>query len=173
MDTQQRSYQTAWTTDGNTLRGIAAVYNSPAVVTERGRSFNEVIRQGAFRNALASGGDVLVTFNHDPNQMLGRTSSGTARLTDSAEGLRFEVELPDTSVGRDVKTLVSRGDLKGASFTFGVRKGGESWSGSTRELSDLYLMELGPVASPVYRDTSLSLRSLDNYRLRITLAEKI
>lgn len=159
--------------DGNTLTGFAAVYNSPTTIRERGKTFTEVIKPGAFRNALASGGDIIATFNHDLNILLGRTSSKTLRLEDTEEGLQYALDLPDTESGRSVKTLVERGDLIGNSFTFGIRKGGEKWNGDTRELTDLYLVEIGPVVSPAYQDAKIhGMRSLDIMRMTIELEEK-
>lgn len=174
---EQRSFPGTWTTDGKRLTGLASVYNSPTTISDRGRTWTEIVRPGAFRAALESKGDILATFNHDPNQLLGRTSSGTLRLSDTDRGLAFELDLPETSVGNDVRTLVQRGDIAGASFTFSVRKGGEIWNQdrSQRELTGLYLAELGPVTMPAYRDTSVAVRSapLQTYFLRLQLAEKL
>lgn len=173
---EHRDFLGDWKTDGKRLVGVAAVYNSPATIFERGRSFTEIVKPGAFRRAMESGADVIATYNHDPNQLLGRTSSGTLKLTDSERGLEFALDLPDTQIGNDLRTLVNRGDIRGASFTFSVRKGGEVWSPdrSQRELHDLYLAELGPVAMPAYRDTSVAVRSapLETYNLRLIIAEK-
>jgi len=161
-------------TDGNKLIGLASPYNSPTSIFEKGRRFTEVVRPGAFRSALESGGDVLVTFNHDMSQLLGRTSSGTARLFDTDKGLGFEVDLPDTELGRTVKALVNRGDIKGASMSFRVKPNGEKWTADTRELTDLYLEELGPVTMPAYRDTQVAMRSsVTNYKLQVECAEKL
>lgn len=170
---EQRSFSGTWTTDGKRLSGIAAVYNSPTMIQERGRTFTEIIRPGAFRAALESKGDIIATFNHDPAQLLGRTSSGTLRLSDTDRGLAFELDLPETQLGNDIRTLVNRGDIRGASFTFSVRKGGELWNQdrSQRELTSLFVAELGPVTLPAYRDTSVAMRSTENLKLRLRLAE--
>lgn len=144
---------------GKRLAGYAAVWDSPAEISEWGHRFTEVIRKGAFARSLKSGGDVLVTFNHSADQLLGRTSSGTASFTEDGHGLRFEVELPDTETGREVRELARRGDLAGASFSFRVPKGGDRWADDThRELLDLDLLEAGPVVTPAYAATSLALR---------------
>ncbi|MDY3558117.1 HK97 family phage prohead protease [Gemmata sp. JC673] len=144
---------------GKKLRGLIA-YNAPTQIFERGKRFTEVIRPGAFRRSLASGRDVLSTFNHDVNRLLGRTSSGTLALTDTPEGLRFEVALPESAA--DVRELLLRGDLRGSSFfAFPHRDGGEKWTGDLRELTSLELVELGPVVNPAYVTSTAEYRSAE------------
>lgn len=155
---EKRSLISQWQSEGNRLAGTIP-YNAPTKIFERGRAWTETIRAGAFREALNSGGDVIASFNHDPNRLLGRTSAGTLRLKDTPSALEFEIDLPEHAA--DVREMIQRGDLKGASFTFSVRKGGETWSQdrSSRELHDLFLAEIGPVAMPAYQQSSVSLRS--------------
>lgn len=143
---------------GKLLRGLIP-YNSPARIYERGKAFTEVIRPGAFARTLADGRDVISTFNHDVNRLLGRSSSGTLRLIDTPEGLRYEVDLPDSAV--DVRELLGRGDLKGSSFMAFPHTGGDKWTRDLRELVSLHLVELGPVVSPAYPTSGAELRSLD------------
>ena len=45
------------------LSGYAAVFDKP---TNIAGMFDEVIRHGAFRNAIASGQDVALLYNHNP-----------------------------------------------------------------------------------------------------------
>lgn len=157
--------------DGNRLVGYAAVWDNPYPITEGGRSFTEVVRQGAFSRAIKSGGDIISTFNHS-DRLLGRTTSGTLRLSEDGKGLRYEIDLPDHAA--DIKELVSRGDLRGASMTFTVRGSGEKWSKDkkSRELTDLFLYELGPVIMPASPTTSVGLRSLDYRSLLLDLLSR-
>lgn len=174
MTLETRSFTGDYTTEGNRLTGYAAVWDSPTQINENGRSFTEVIRSGAFAKAIASRGSVIATFNHNPDALLARTDNGTLRLMEDAHGLRFELDLPDTQLGRDIKTLTSTGTLRGASFTFNVRAGGEKWNGNTRELRDVFLYELGPVSTPAYQATSLGLRAdMELKKMRLQLAEKM
>src|SRR5262249_1804476 len=85
---------------GRTLRGYATVFNDEATIHEYGQEFREQIAPGAFREALA--GDVVALYNHNRDAVLGRTSSGTLRLNEDAKGLSFEIDLPDTALGRDL-----------------------------------------------------------------------
>lgn len=68
---------------GRSLTGYAAVFDSPAKIG----SFTEVIRQGAFNESLRRGSDILALLDHNPERVLGRTKSGTLRLSEDARGL--------------------------------------------------------------------------------------
>lgn len=141
-------------TEGNTLTGTIP-YDAPTEIREGGRKFTEVLRAGCFRSSLT--GDVICTFNHNPDNLLGRTSSGTLSLIDTPKGLEWSVSLPESAA--HIRELVQRGDLSGCSFTFTTRSGGEKWSGSNRELVDLNLFELGPVVMPAYPSSTVGMRS--------------
>lgn len=150
------------------LVGLAAVFDKPS--QDMG-GFVEVIRAGAFRNALADAQQIRALYNHDENQVLGRVGAGTLRLEETREGLAFELDLPPTSYARDLAALVERGDVAGCSFAFRVREGGERWTMNNadepalRELLDLDMTEITVTANPAYRDTSVALR-------RFTTAQK-
>lgn len=142
-----------------TLAGYAAVFGS---TSEDLGGFREIIAPGAFRDALAGGGDIRALFSHDPDQLLGRTSSGTLRLREDDKGLAFDLDVPDTTYARDMMEMVKRKDIRGMSFGFRTPKGGDSWAKAggalIRTLHNIGLGEISVVASPAYRDTSLSVR---------------
>jgi HK97 family phage prohead protease len=141
---------------GRTLTGYAATFGTPARI---GGQFTESIRAGAFAASLASGRDVLALLDHDPGRLLARTSSGTLKLAEDARGLAFSIDVPDTSLGRDVLTLAERGDLGGMSF--GFRTLDEAWPApDRRELRAIELHEVSIVhAWPAYSATSVAARS--------------
>ncbi|MGA0587264.1 HK97 family phage prohead protease [Dyella sp. KRB-257] len=141
---------------GRRLVGYVARYG----VEARIGTFVETIAPGAFTRALASGADILALADHDPKAVLGRTKSGTLTLREDAEGLAFELALPETQAGRDLLALAERGDLGGMSFGFVVPEGGDHWSGNTRELRSVDLHEVSVVQSwPAYEQTSVAVRS--------------
>lgn len=166
---EHRSIISEWKPEGNRLIGYAAVFDSPATINDGSRTFSEVIKAGAFRNAIESKADIIATFNHS-DRLLGRTASGTLRLAEDSHGLRMDIDLPESAA--DLKELVKRGDIAGASFTFVPRKGGQAWDGNTRTLTDVFLYEVGPVIMPAYRNTQVALRGNDYFRMRLQLAEK-
>jgi HK97 family phage prohead protease len=141
---------------GRKLIGYAATFGTPAKIAGR---FTETIRAGAFRSTLAKAdADVLCLVDHDGSRLLGRTRSKTLRLNEDARGLAFEVDLPDTTLGRDILTLAERGDLGGMSFGFEVID--DHWPNpSTRELRSVALAEISIVhAFPAYPSTSVAAR---------------
>lgn len=157
---------------GRRLEGYAATFGSEARIGP----IVETIAPGAFRASLA--GDVLALMDHDPARVLGRTRSGTLRLSEDGKGLAFSLDLPDTQAGRDVLELAQRNDLGGMSFGFIVPKGGETWQGERRTLRAVDLHEISVVsAHPAYPDTSLALRSrpfpaeAETRRRRLIIAE--
>jgi HK97 family phage prohead protease len=143
---------------GRRLVGIAVPYNTEADI---GGAFREVIRSGAFAQSLSSGADVLALMDHDGGRLLGRVKSGSLMLTDTARGLGFTLELPDTQAGRDVAELARRGDLGGCSVGMIVRE--QEWPASDRrEIRSADLAEISIVSThPAYPDTVVALRSRD------------
>lgn len=147
--------------EGNTIRGYAAVFNSKS----EDLGFREIIMPGAFDRALAEAHDVRALWNHNSDLVLGRTKSGTLRLSIDARGLKIEADLPDTQAGRDALTLIKRGDVDQMSFAFRVPAGGDAWTeeGRTqvRRVTDLDLVDVSPVAYAAYAKTKVSARCLE------------
>lgn len=151
--------------DTGTVRGYAAVFDQETVIGGQ-FGFRERIAPGAFDRALAEADDVRALFNHDPNLLLGRTSSETLRLSVDDHGLRYEVDLPDTAAARDVQALISRGDVDGSSFGFTVDA--DEWDDSEvkkkgklplRTITSVTLWDVSPVTFPAYPQTSVSART--------------
>lgn len=146
----------------STVAGYAAVFGESANI---GDSFYETIAPGAFTNTLKAT-DVRAYYGHDSRRLLGRTSAGTLRLKQDSKGLAVEIDLPDTTDGRDVRELIDRGDISGMSFGFQVLK--ETWDEtgnmSHRTIHEVELIEVSVVANPAYQGTSVALRSLEKSR---------
>ncbi|MBY5698532.1 HK97 family phage prohead protease [Rhizobium leguminosarum] len=144
-----------------TLTGYAAKFNTPTGIADY---FVEQIAPGAFSETIK--GDVRCLFNHDSDNVLGRTASRTLRLWEDDIGLRFEVDLPDTNLGRDIGKLVERRDISGCSFGFRALK--QTWDDTTsppgRTLEKVEISEISIVTFPAYPDTSVGLRSLEAAR---------
>ena len=146
--------------DGNRLRGHAAVFNQMAQLSGGW----EQLDRRAFDQALKTD-DVRALINHNPTQVLGRMSAGTLRLETDDDGLVFDVDLPDTSYARDLRELVARGDITGASFGFvpGEHKWGKAPDGRSlrTHTSVKRLLDVSPVTFPAYEGTDVALRSVD------------
>jgi len=129
--------------------------------------FVEQIAPGALTKTLSDGGDVLCRFQHDDAFILGRTLSGTLTLAPDADGLVYEVDLPDTTTGRDLAALAARGDVQHSSFAFRTIR--DDWGFTEqgfplRTLLEIQLVDVAPVVQPAYLDTSSGLRALAEAR---------
>ena len=119
--------------------------------------------------------DVRVLFNHDPNQILGRTKSGTARVGVDEKGLWYEVELPKSA--DSLREAVERGDIDQSSWGFFLKK--DSWEkreGTDKQHRVLLDVEMvfdaSPVTFPANPDTTVAKRSLEAYQKEVALPEK-
>lgn len=147
------------------LEGYAAVFynsNDPGTEFQLWSDLKERIRPSAFDRALREKQDVRGLFNHDRNNLLSRTTSGTLRLSVDSVGLRYEMDLADDELGRRVAGMVERGDLSGSSFSFLPNKvtyvRGEAFD--IREVDDVDLFDVGPVTYPAYESTTTGLRGV-------------
>ncbi len=145
---------------GRKVTGYAAVFNRETDLGE----FWEQIAPGAFRRSLESRRNIRALYDHQTGAVLGTTQAHTLELREDSHGLHFTLELPDTSVGRDVAELVKRGDVSGCSFGFRVNPHGEKWERradvAVRTLTDVTLAEITLTADPAYADTEVALRSM-------------
>jgi uncharacterized protein len=140
------------------ISGYAAVFNSK---TSIGDFFEEVIAPGAFARTISENGDIRALFNHNWDHVLGRTKNGTLKIEEDNRGLKFEVELPNTSLARDLAESLGRGDINQCSFGFYATN--DSWDYSVepavRTLNEVELYEISVVSIPAYEDTEVALRS--------------
>lgn len=146
-----------------TVTGTGIVYDKICELVEG--EISEVICSGACRDAVRGDEAARITsaFNHDEEgAMLGRVSSGTLRLSETSDGVQFEVDLPGDFVGERVAGLIRRGDITGASFVFSHIK--DDWEflpltrtalRRIRSIGRVY--EIGPVARPAYAQTHVGL----------------
>ena len=140
------------------IRGYAAVFEKLSVPLF---DFREKIQHGAFKESLEKN-NVKALWNHNADFPLGSTNGKTLTLEEDDKGLRFELELPDNTWGRDAGIAIKRKDVDGVSFGFSVNK--DEWDHSNskesiRTLVDVNLIEISPTPFPAYPATSVSARS--------------
>jgi HK97 family phage prohead protease len=152
------------------VEGYAIVFNSES--RDLG-GFTEVVKENALDKALERNTDVLALYGHDYQNVLGRQSANTLQLEKDERGIKFTLDLPNTQLGRDVYTLVERGDLKGNSFGFTVEK--DSWDKkgdkvirTIEQVRDLF--EISIVSLPAYEATELVKRNFEEFAEDITEA---
>lgn len=153
--TMEKRIATELRAEGRKLTGYAAVFGQETRIAD----FQETIAPGAFGQSLRANPDILALVDHDAGKVLARTKSGTLRLSEDARGLKFEIDVPDTTLGRDLLAMAARSDLGGMSFGFSVPEGGDEWRGDKRTLRAVVLHEVSVVQSfPAYAGTSVQAR---------------
>lgn len=151
--------------DKRAIGGYAAIFER---YSQNLGGFVEQVRSTAFNKSRGDGWpDVIARYNHDDNMLLGTTGGGTLRLALDDTGLSYDVDPPQSR--QDIVELVQRGDVRKSSFAFRVPKGGDEWSTTDqgfplRSLVSVQLVDVAPVNSPAYLDTSAALRSLADHK---------
>jgi len=147
---------------GKIVTGYASVFydGTPGTEYRLAPDYVERVSPKAFDGALKRPDDVRALFNHNANLILGRNKAGTLRLAIDARGLRYEIDMPDTTVGRDLLESVKRGDVSGSSFSFYVTKQSfdEKDKVLIRTIEDVELFDVAPVTYPAYEGTEASAR---------------
>lgn len=157
-----------------TMEGYAANFN---VLSEDLGGFREILMPGCFKNAIAAS-DIRCLFNHDPNLILGRSSSGTLRVSEDEKGLRFECDPPETSYAKDLMVSMQRGDVNQCSFGFKVAEDGATWAKDSAGMwiRSIYnverLYDNSPVTYPAYTSTSCAVRSMLQKQNELEAEEK-
>ena len=149
--------------DENVVIGYGSVFNS--LSNELG-GFKEIIAPGAFDGRLED--DVRFLFNHDPNMLLARSTNGTLKMSIDEVGLRYEAAIPDTSVGRDIITLLKNNTLSENSFAFVVED--DSWEikegQNIRTINKVSMLaDISLVSYPAYSSAkTVALRSMEAWQ---------
>lgn len=124
----------------------------------------EEIDPGAFSEVMND--DVRGLFNHDDDQVLGRTKSGTMTWTVDSVGAKYSILYnPNDPDHVRVMEKVKRGDVSQSSFSFSVKD--DTWE--TRNGKDhrkvlklKRLYDFAPVTYPAYENTTVAKRSFDS-----------
>ncbi|WP_217597164.1 HK97 family phage prohead protease [Cohnella sp. GbtcB17] len=122
--------------------------------------FQERFARGAFSATLINP-DVYASWQHDSREVLGRTPN-TLQLTEDEVGLRYEIT-PPSWAEKHLETI-ERGDVRGSSFIFRSVK--DEWDESgdmpIRTVREAELLEVSPVTTPAYPQSSVGVRSAED-----------
>lgn len=150
--------------DGNrSISGYAVKWEMKSQVLGLFYKFREQFQKGAFIQSL-NDDDQRFLWSHDTSKVLGRKKNDTLRLQEDDVGLRFELDLPKTSLGNDTYESIKRGDVDGVSFGF-MAEDDEVIEPEDdlpiRTVKRAKLMEVSAVAFPAYPDSEVSARGFD------------
>jgi len=137
--------------------GYAAVFNRDS--SDMG--FIEQVDPRAFDKTVKEA-DVRALGNHDADWLLGRTKSGTLRLSTDTVGLWYEVDVNESDPdGQRAIEKIRRRDLDGSSFSFVAIRDEWDWQSNPprRRLLECGLVDVGPVVFPAYPDATAAARS--------------
>ena len=151
------------------ITGYAIVFydGTPATEYKLWADYIERVMPGACDDVLQD--DVRGLFNHNPDIVLGRSTSSTLKIAVDKVGLSYEIEIADTQAANDVYKSIERGDIDGSSFGFDLASRTlkeEIIEGRTvyyREITKLAkLYDVGPVTFPAYEATTTGVRSISD-----------
>jgi len=153
---ERRAYELRAELDGQRVSGLAVPYERESLPLP----FTEIIRAGAFRESLTSR-NIGMYVEHDSGRVLANTRSGTLRLEETPEGIRFAAMLPATQDGNDVRALLDAGIYSQMSFGFIATE--DEWEKNTRYVNRAELFEISIVHNAAYgEETEAALRNRCN-----------
>jgi hypothetical protein len=153
---ERRGFELRATLDGQRVSGLAVPYGKESLPLP----FTEIIRAGAFRDSLTSR-NIGMYVEHDSGRVLANTRSGTLRLDETPEGIRFAAMLPATQDGNDVRALLDAGIYSQMSFGFIATE--DEWEKNTRYVNRAELFEISIVHNAAYgEETEAALRNRCN-----------
>lgn len=145
--------------EGMIVEGYAAVFDT---VTDLGW-IKEVIDRNAFDKADMS--DIVMKYNHENSVLpMARTRGGSLEFTIDEHGLRIRAKLPDTSVNRDIYTLIKEKVLNKMSFAFTVKRQEYDYETDTRKILEFdKIFDVSVVDVPAYEATEIYARNKEEY----------
>lgn len=144
-----------------TVEGYAAVFDT---VTDLGY-MKEVIDRNAFDDADMS--DIVMKYNHEDSVLpMARTRGGSLQFNIDDHGLKIRANLPETTVNKDIFTLIKEGVLSKMSFAFTVANEEYDYETDTRKILAFdKIFDVSVVDVPAYDTTEIYARSKDEYEL--------
>lgn len=152
------------------LSGVAMVYGYQQTIRNilGDDLYVEAFTKSAFKKTIQEKSKIRVLNDHQWTSYLASTENRSLRLNNTKDALEFELDLPNTSEGRDVLALVDREDYKGSSVGFVVKE--EKWQGledrndseslPSREIRQAQLLEISLTGDPAFSVATVSRRSL-------------
>jgi len=106
-------------------------------------SYNDIIQQGAFALFLTSedAKRVRLCYQHDFDNVIGVIES----MTEDEQGLKFRAKISNTTLGKDVATLLEDGAINEFSIGYKTVKFTMDDQQNIRTLQEVYLYEISPV----------------------------
>ncbi len=153
--------------DGLTFEGYITVFNEDEVIRDWVGEYTEAVAPGAFKRTLEQRGPdrVRMQFDHGYDQLFGGLPIGTWQdIHEDAHGLWGEGRIHDTWHTIPIRAAIESGAVRGQSFRFRVlgKRDELDEDGNIvhRDLTEVSLLEAGPVVWPAYEATTAGLRGM-------------
>lgn len=150
--------------DGLTIEGYVTVFNERETIDDWLGSYTEEIAPGAFAKTLEQRGPakVRMQFDHGHDFLFGGLPIGAWEdLHEDERGLWGRGRIHDTWHTVPIRAAIESGALQGQSFRFRVL--GDAWDhtgdADHRTITEVSLLEAGPVVWPAYEATTVGVRS--------------
>lgn len=148
------------------ISGTAVVFNQRSI--DLG-GFDEIIKPGAFNGVDLR--DVVLLYNHESGDVLARTSAQNLKLNIDDQGVHFDAELPDTTLGNDTLINLENHNVCGMSFGFTIAPDGEEWQDNpdgsithiVTRIGKLFELSLTPFPAYKATDVAVSQRSMKEF----------
>lgn len=159
--------------DSRIIEGYGIVFNS---LSRDLGGFKEVILPEAVEGILEQS-DIISVLDHNINRgVLARSinGSGSLQLTKDAKGVKYSFVAPNFDLGNEVLEGIKRGDIRGSSFAFKVNDNGQKWTKNgdgtyVRTITKFErIFDMSPVYTGAYQDTTVAVRSFDEFRAKET-----
>lgn len=129
-------------------------------------SYNDIIQQGAFALFLTSedAKRVRLCYQHDFDNVIGVIES----MYEDEQGLKFRAKISNTTLGKDVATLLEDGAINEFSIGYKTVKFAMDDQQNIRTLQEVYLYEISPVTRAANEKATLqaSERKEDNKNIK-------
>lgn len=166
LEVRNYQYEVRFVGDDRSIEGYAIVCNSES----EDMGFREVIAPEAL-DGIIEKSDCLMLLEHDKKKgILARSKYGKGSLDLSVDevGLKFRFTCPNTAVGDEAYEGVKRGDYQNCSFAFIADKDEVTRKENGEILRTIrsfkYIKDCSIVAEPAYGATTVSCRSIDEFK---------
>lgn len=142
--------------------------------------FIEILHKGCITQELIDNSDIVFLYNHDYNQVLARANKGkgTLNINLQDDGVYFDLDVPETTVGNDVLENIRLGNITQCSFRFRYaeepgsyrdQKIGDTWYRNVYKVGEL--LDFSLVTDPAYDDTYVNVRMRERSKMEDKLKE--
>lgn len=142
--------------------------------------FIEILHRGCISQELIDSSNIVFLYNHDYNQVIARANKGKGTLNIDLrdDGVYFDLEVPNTTMGNDLLENIRLGNITQCSFGFNYaneegayqdEKIGDVWYRNVYKIGELY--DLSAVTYPAYDDTYVNTRMQERSKMEDKLKE--